>query len=142
VRIWDPLTHERVAELRGHTGLVLHSAFSADGKTLATCATDDSVKFWDTTTWKEELPPLGQREYVSSLAFSPDRRTLATACSDGTMKLWNVATHRELASVKLGMYGFHITFSPDGQTLAAWNPYEEGGLLRLWRAPVTELKRP
>jgi len=32
-------------------------------------------------------------------------------------------------------------FSPDGQTLAAWNPWDGVGLLRLWRAPVIEKKR-
>ena len=36
------------------------------------------------------------------------------------MKLWNVATRREVASLKLGFYVGYITFSPDGQTLAAW----------------------
>ncbi len=126
---------EQVAALAGETGGVVSTAFSPDSKILATSATDDSVRFWDTTTWKELLPSLAQKEYVSSVAFSPDGRTLATACSDGTLKLWNVATRRELASLRLGMYGFSITFSPDGQTLAAWNPWD-GGLLRLWRAPI------
>jgi hypothetical protein len=53
-----------------------------------------------------------------------------------TMKLWNVATHRELASLKLDMYGFKITFSPDGQTLAVWNMFDDDLPLRLLRAPV------
>jgi WD40 repeat protein len=95
---------------------------------------DDSIKFWDTTTWREIPPSLGQKEYVSALAISPNGRRLATACSDGTMKLWNVATRREVASLKLGLYGFYITFSTDGQTLAAWSWAD--GSFRVWRAPI------
>ena len=127
-------THKMVAAPPGHTDLVLDVAFSPDGKTLATCGADDSIRFWDTTTWKEIPPSLGQKEYVSALAFSPNGRTLATACSDGTMKLWNVATRRELASLKLGMYGFiYHVFSRRPNVGRGMG---RGGLLRLWRAPV------
>jgi WD40 repeat protein/serine/threonine protein kinase len=131
-QIWDTATAKRVAAPLGHTDLVLDVAFSHDGKTLVTCGVDDSIKFWETTTWKEIPPSLGQKEYVSALALSPNGTRLATA-SDGTMKLWNAATRREVASLKLGIYAFCITFSPDGQTLAV---QEDGGLLRVWRAPI------
>jgi hypothetical protein len=55
------------------------------------------------------------------------------------MKLWNFDTRREVASLKLGMDGFYITFSPDGQTLAA---QDRGTLLRLWRAPIPDKEQP
>jgi WD40 repeat protein len=134
-KIWDAATHKLVASPPGHTELVLAVAFAPDGKTLATCSVDDSIRFWDTTTWKEIPPALGHKEYVAFLAYLPDGRTLATACSNGTMKLWNVATRRELASLKLEMAVQTITFSPDGKTLAA---YGWDHLLRLWRAPLTD----
>ena len=92
------LTHKAVTDTRRPYRLGPVGGFSPDGKTLATCSADNSIRFWDTTTWKEIPPSLGQKEYVNSLAFSPNGRTLATACADGTMKLWNAATHRELAS--------------------------------------------
>jgi WD40 repeat protein len=128
------VTHELVAAPAGHTDRILSLAFTPDGKTLVTCGGDNSIRFWNTTAWKEIPPSLGQKEYVSALALSPNGRTLATACYDGTMKLWNVATHRELASLRLGLYGSYITFSPDGQTLAVW----DGGSLLLWRAPTLD----
>ena len=139
-RIWDVMTHKLLVVLAGHTDIILTLAFSPDGKTLATGSVDDSIKFWDTATWKELPPSLGQMEPVASLAFSPDGRTLATACSDGAMRFWSVATRRELASLPLGVSAQYVTFSPDGQTLAAhdWR----GDLLRLWRAPITEQRRP
>jgi WD40 repeat protein len=139
-KIWSVVTHKVVAELTNHTGLVLSAAFSSDGRTLATCATDDSVKLWDTTTWREKLPSFEVKEYVSALAFSPDRQTLATACSDYTLKLWNLATGREVASLPLTFYASHLVFSPDGQTLAAWSAFVPSRRLQLWRAPG--VKRP
>jgi len=137
-KIWDTVTYKRVAASPGHTDLVLSIAFSPDGATLATCGVDNSIRFWDTTTWKEIPPALGHKEYVISLAFSPNGKTLASSSFDGAMKLWNVATRREVATLKLGVYGFWITFSPDGQTLAAGDGW---GSLRLWRAPVLDQKQ-
>jgi eukaryotic-like serine/threonine-protein kinase len=137
-KIWDTTTHKMVAAPAGHTDLIIVAAFTPDGKTLVTCGADDSIKFWDTTTWKEIPPSLGHKEYVSALALSPNGRRLATVCSDGTMKIWNVATRRELASLKLGLYGLLIRFSPDGQTLLAG---DGGATLRLWRAPVLPDKK-
>ena len=122
-----------VAVLAGHTDVVLSVGFSPDGKILATCGGDNSIKFWDTTAWKVIPPSLGQKENVASLAFSPIGRTLASASADGTMKLWNVSTSHEVASLRLDLAVMYITFSPDGQILAA---YSWDGLLRLWRAPV------
>lgn len=39
--------------LEGHTGRVRDAAFTADGKTLATCAEDGTVRLWDPATGKE-----------------------------------------------------------------------------------------
>jgi len=71
--------------------------------------------------------------------ITPNGKTLASASTDGTMKLWNVVTRRELASLKLDSMPAYVTFSPDGQTLAAWY---WAGPLRLWRAPAIERNRP
>jgi WD40 repeat protein/class 3 adenylate cyclase/tRNA A-37 threonylcarbamoyl transferase component Bud32 len=137
-RIWDVATHKLVAAPTGHTQPVLSLGFSPDGENLVSCGADNSIRFWNTTSWKEIAPSLEQKEYVSALAISPDGRTLASACNDGSLKLWNAATRRELASLDPGMYGFYITFSPDGRTLAAWD-HES---LRLWRAPANKEEFP
>jgi WD40 repeat protein len=131
VEIWDLATQKKVATLLGHTWAVISAAFSPDGKTLASCSADTSIRFWDTTTWKEILPSLTLKEFGHSLAFSPNGRTLASDSRDGTVKLWNVATRHELASLRAGDVGY-ISFSPDGQTLACW--YFDKSL-RLFRAP-------
>lgn len=130
-RVWEVATQKQVALLTGHTDTVLGVAFSPDNKTLATCGADNSIKLWNTATWQEILGFPGHKEHVISSAFSPNGKRLASASTDGTLKLWNVVSHREVTSLKFEGWPSFITFSPDGQTLAALL----GDSLRLWRAP-------
>ena len=39
--------------LEGHSGRVRDAVFAADGKTVASCAADGTVRLWDTATGKE-----------------------------------------------------------------------------------------
>jgi WD40 repeat protein/serine/threonine protein kinase len=134
-KVWDVANHKMVKLLAGHTDTVLGVAFAPDGKTIATCSADNSIKFWDTTTWREILPSLWHKDNVISIAFSSDGRRLASASTDGTIKIWNVSTRREVASLSFDVRpGTYIIFSPDGQMLASL----VSGSLRLWRAPVHE----
>lgn len=45
--VWDYRTLQRVTtDILAHDSRVLHSALSPDGQTLATCASDENLKFW------------------------------------------------------------------------------------------------
>jgi WD40 repeat protein len=134
-KVFDARTHAMIVVLAGHTDTVLGLGFSADGKLLATCGVDDTIRFWNTATWKEIPPALGQKEIVNSLCFSPDGRTLASSSLAGAMKFLDLTTRHELVSHKPCLTVHYINFSPDGQTLAA---YGWDHLLRLWRAPVPD----
>jgi WD40 repeat protein len=49
------------------------------------------------------------------------------------VKLWDQVTHRELLTLQgAGQYFVNLTFSPDGNTLAA---VSLDGMAHLWRAP-------
>jgi len=67
--------------------------------------------------------------------LSPDSRRLATGGGSpkNAVKLWDLAAHRELLSLQgEGQAFIHLTFSPDGNTLAA---VSFDGIAHLWRAP-------
>ena len=48
IRLWDVVTGEEMAELRGHTDYVHAVAFSPDGSRLASGSGDFTVRLWDT----------------------------------------------------------------------------------------------
>lgn len=119
-----------------NANLVMHSAVTPDGKTLATGHADGTLKLWDIGTGEDRaFPPggekLGHRE-VASVAFSGDGKALACGFGDGTVKLWDVTTGKDLWGVKAHtVRAWSVALSPDDKTLASggWD-----GKVKLWDA--------
>src|SRR5207244_4259358 len=63
--------------LNGHTGHVQCVAWSPDGKTLASGATDGSVRLWEVATGKNTATFQTEQD-VTSVVWSPDGDTLAS----------------------------------------------------------------
>src|SRR5262249_12780023 len=58
IRLWDlGKSHEKSVR-PGHEGRVECLAYAPDGKTLATCAADCTVRLWHATTGKQIIAPL------------------------------------------------------------------------------------
>ncbi|WP_194926323.1 nSTAND1 domain-containing NTPase [Catenulispora pinisilvae] len=134
--------------LTDHTGPVYGAAFASDGRTLATCGEDGTVRLWNVTDSAHPRPwgpPVDIRDGgVHAVAFSPGGRTLATADGDGAMQLWNVtdpATPRPWGAALHGLSSHatsvSVAFSTDGGTLAGAS---QDGTLQLWN--VTDPARP
>jgi WD40 repeat protein len=75
----------------GLGGQVLGLAFHPNGKRLASCGLDRTVRLWDMTTGQEILTLLERAAVVHGVAFSPDGRRLAAACDDRTIRIWDSA---------------------------------------------------
>jgi WD40 repeat protein/tRNA A-37 threonylcarbamoyl transferase component Bud32 len=114
------------AWLQGFDSPVNGTAFSPDGRLLAT-VTLDGTTLWDTATWRPVGPPLRSSQGGWSWAdFSPDGRTLAIAGGKGRVELWDVSTRterRELtdpvaAKSSQPMLSL-VRYSPDGTVIAA-----------------------
>jgi WD40 repeat protein/tRNA A-37 threonylcarbamoyl transferase component Bud32 len=88
IKLWDSVTGQERASLKGHTGFVNSVAFSPDGKTLASASVDHTIKLWDIETGQERATLKGHTNSVRCVVFSPDGKTLASASNDGTIKLW------------------------------------------------------
>ena len=143
--------HRLRAPLHHGTGLE-GLAFSPDGRTLATAASN-GVWLWDIATHRRLGPPLSGHggAQVLDVAFSHDGRLLASAGADGTARLWDVA-RRAPASRPLAMQvdqATGVAFSPDDQTLVASGGGSEDafdptlyGAARLWSVPSGEPMGP
>jgi RNA polymerase sigma factor (sigma-70 family) len=92
VKLWDLESGKVRATLKGHEAAGGSTAFSSDGRVLATAATDGTVKLWDVVTGKE-LATLKQPNAVPlvPVAFAPSGYRLATA-TEGGVKVWDAGT--------------------------------------------------
>jgi WD40 repeat protein len=117
--LWDLASEQVVATLEGQghslSACGPSSAFSADGRLLATIAAE-TVTVWDVTA--AEAQEQGTFAGGPPVALAPDGETLATWNGDDVIRLWNVRTGKKRATLS----GFERTpscvlFSPDGKTL-------------------------
>jgi WD40 repeat protein len=116
----------------GHLSWVNAVAFSADGKTLASASSDETVKLWDASSGAELQTLVGHWDSVNTVAFSADGKTLASASSDETVKLWDASSGAELQTLKGHWDSVNtVAFSADSKTLASASSDET---VKLWDA--------
>jgi eukaryotic-like serine/threonine-protein kinase len=107
-------------------------AFSPDGTTLATSASEEEIQIWDAHTGKQRRKLTGNKGWVRALAFSPDGNTLVSGGDDKVLRVWDPRTgnqRRQLTGHTDEVYA--VAFSPDGTTLATGGRDET---VRVWDA--------
>lgn len=105
-RVWDVASGKELFRLEGHSADVLASAFSPDGKRIATVAVRRpkwEVKLWDAASGREllslQLSPRADQPRLPallspSLSFSPDGHRLTLYSRGRALATWN-ATPRD-----------------------------------------------
>jgi WD40 repeat protein len=94
VKLWDADAGKLRTRLRGHRTSVCATAFSPDGKLLASGSRDGAIKVWQLAKARELVQFTGHSDWIWSLAFAPDSTLLASGSSDGTARVWVVPKAR------------------------------------------------
>jgi WD40 repeat protein/serine/threonine protein kinase/DNA-binding SARP family transcriptional activator len=104
-----------------HGGPVWGTAFSPDGRLLATGGADAAVQVWSMANGQRLLALAGHSSTVVNLAFSPDGHTLASGSLDGTVRMWDITPEGSREWLTLAEHqavSFDVNYSPDGRLLA------------------------
>ena len=93
--------------------------FSPDGRTIAVTGESGAVEVRDAATGRRVRPPLrGLGAPAQALAFSPDGGRLAVADFEGYLRVLDLETGEVRRAPRLSGFPIHLSFSPDGETLA------------------------
>ena len=99
---------------------VIATAFSPDGKILATSDVRGWIYLWRVADGSQLLKTPAHSEFIFSLAFSKDGQMLASGGLDRMVKLWNVNTGACLLEIEAHALGVaSIAFSPDDLLIAS-----------------------
>ena len=148
IRFWHTETGAPLQpHITGHTQSVRAATFSQESSTLVSVAFNGEITFWNLKTpQKSTVHTAGHQDWLATLAFSPDGTKLARVRAWGnvifrpdfnnvlwsagsSIRLTDVSTGSELATLTDIKTPSHLTFSPEGKTVAFAS---EGKKIHLW----------
>ena len=109
------------SNLEGHRHWVNHLAVSPNGQYVATACSDKTARIYDLNTLKNVFTLINFEKDAMAAAFSPDGKYFVTGAGNKAV-IWNLVSNEWYRTLQGGnddisMGG--LTFSPDGQLLAA-----------------------
>jgi WD40 repeat protein/tRNA A-37 threonylcarbamoyl transferase component Bud32 len=125
---WAPIN------FHAHRRSVAATAFTPDGRILATGGEEGTARLWDLAANREIVTLKGHLRSVHSVDISPDGNRLATGAGGmESVKLWDMHTHQELITLTSeNTILIALVFTPDGNRIIGYN---DKGRIQIWRAP-------
>jgi WD40 repeat protein/serine/threonine protein kinase len=122
--------HTALLTIPAHDDYVFSVAYRPDGKALATCSQDGTLRTWDAVSGRLIRTLPGHAPDICwRVTYSPDGTRLASAGRDKAVRIWDAASGRLIRTL-LGHAGtvLGVDFSPDGRLLASSGI----GVVKLW----------
>ena len=123
LRLWDLETGRELSSKQLDIP-VFSAKFAQNGRWIATGDGEALVRVWDAASLELLGGYAGHTDHVWTVSVSPDGRFIASGSWDGTVMLWpvnpeGILTEPARTLVELDTWILSLSFSPDGQLLAA-----------------------
>jgi len=144
VQVWHTRDWSRGVTYRKHTyrgmpAAVRGVSYSRDGRYLASCSDDQTVRIWDAFTGETMLRYYrGHSHAVTAVAWSPDGTTVASGDSSGVVRVWDAVTGQTRLSYqghKARVAALAWSTSGYGLVTASWD-----GTVQVWVAHTGETR--
>src|SRR5712691_7576213 len=117
IEIWNALTGEKHATLRGHAAGVTAVSFSGDEQSLASGGADRTARIWDLRANKQRNS-FHASGFVTAVAISGAGGWLAVGSADKKVKLWSLKQDDRSSGFREKHEPSAVAFSPDGKLVA------------------------
>ncbi|GJJ76148.1 hypothetical protein EMPS_08507 [Entomortierella parvispora] len=133
VRLWDMVIDAEYGLRDHHTGPIHNMVFAPNGRQLATCSEEDTIRLWNTDR-NNSGPVLEEvlSHSATSIAYSLIGDTLAFGTKNGTVCLWDVV-HKDIMEMELKRRSgsvVSVAWSPCGNWFST---ISQNFTLQLWK---------
>lgn len=109
ILIWDLFNETKIHNLTGHEGSIFYVTVSDNGKYVASCSDDRSIRLWDFETGKELSVGWGHTARIWNLKFFNNDTQLISVSEDCTCRLWDIIKNGDdVELVMTNIYETHL----------------------------------